>query len=225
MTAFLPLRTHPFGEGALCVGDGGGFFTAPADFLARLAGDALTASDRDFLLRGGHLIQDGDGLGLAAHTYNLAERLTLAGPLDYLILVPTLRCNLSCSYCQVSRANLAAQGFDWTDETLGGVLKVIDSLETDRVKIEFQGGEPTLRPDLIRAVIERCEAGLAAGRLVEAQFVICTNCNSSHRKFSSCSTGPIFTSAPRSTGPQRRTAATARVVMPPRACSSRICTA
>ena len=38
--------------------------------------------------------------------------------IGYLILIPTLRCNLSCSYCQVSRAPEKAKGFDWSDETL-----------------------------------------------------------------------------------------------------------
>jgi radical SAM protein with 4Fe4S-binding SPASM domain len=49
------------------------------------------------------------------------------------------------------------------------VLKILDDLPTEHLKVEFQGGEPTLRPDLIRTVIERCE------RFPERQFVICTN--------------------------------------------------
>jgi His-Xaa-Ser system radical SAM maturase HxsB len=166
---FVPLRTHPLGQDALCVGDGGGFFTAPAEFLDRLAADALSTEDMTFLTAEGHAIWADDDLGKASHAYKTAERLTRAGPLDYLILVPTLRCNLSCSYCQVSRAGLGARGFDWTDETLSATLQTIDRLPTDRLKVEFQGGEPTLRPDLIRAVIDRC------ARFDEAQFVICTN--------------------------------------------------
>ena len=46
---------------------------------------------------------------------------------------------------------------------------MIDTLPTEQLKVEFQGGEPTLRPDLIRAVIERC------ARFDKAEFVICTN--------------------------------------------------
>jgi His-Xaa-Ser system radical SAM maturase HxsB len=168
---FLPLRTRPLGDQgeALCVSDGGRFFAGSEEFLQRLGGDALSASDRDFLAREGHAIRADDDLGQAAHAYGVAERLTRAGPLDYLILVPTLRCNLSCSYCQVSRASLSARGFDWTDETLAAVLDVIDRLPGNRLKIEFQGGEPTLRPDLLWAVIERCQ------RFEERQVVVCTN--------------------------------------------------
>lgn len=171
MTAFIPLRTNPLHGEALFIGDGGRFFAGPAELLDRLAGDALTESDRTFLKREGHLLEAGDALGNAAHAWNVAERLTRAGPLDYLILVPTLRCNLSCSYCQVSRAALGAHGFDWSDETLAGVLQMIDRLETDRLKIEFQGGEPTLCLDLLKTVIEHCEAR----EFAELQFVICTN--------------------------------------------------
>lgn len=168
--AFLPLRTRLLRESeVLCVNDTGRFFAAAPQFLTRLTGEALTEQDRRFLSDGGHALAEDDELGAAAHAYGVAERLTRAGPLDYLIVVPTLRCNLSCSYCQVSRAGLAARGFDWSEETLDAVLSMLDELPGDRLKVEFQGGEPTLRPDLIRAVIERCQ------RFEERQFVICTN--------------------------------------------------
>jgi His-Xaa-Ser system radical SAM maturase HxsB len=154
---------------SLCVNDTGRFFAGSPAFLDRLADDALRPDDRRFLAAEGHAIDDDDELALGAHTYGLAERLTRAGTLDYLILVPTLRCNLSCGYCQVSRAGLNQRGFDWSDATLSAVLDRLDSLPTDRIKVEFQGGEPTLRPDLLRAVMERCE------RFADRQFVICTN--------------------------------------------------
>jgi len=168
---FLPLRVRPLrgGTDALCVCDTGGFFASAPVFLDRLAADALTDADWQFLTDGGHALAEDDALGNAAHAFGMAERLTRAGPLDYLILVPTLRCNLSCSYCQVSRAGLGAHGFDWSEETLAHVLNLLDQLPGEQLKIEFQGGEPTLRPDLIRAVIARAE------RFASREFVICTN--------------------------------------------------
>src|SRR4051812_30930231 len=169
-TSSLPMRTRYLrGTGHLCVGDGGRFLVAPDSMLARLAAGRASEADLDVLGREGLAVRAGDALGRAAHAYGLAERLTRAGSLDYLILVPTLRCNLSCSYCQVSRAGLRQPGFDWSEETLASVLSVLDGLPSERIKIEFQGGEPTLRPDLLRAVIERCE------RFEDRQFVVCTN--------------------------------------------------
>jgi His-Xaa-Ser system radical SAM maturase HxsB len=169
--SFLPLRTRPLKDsrGGICVGDGGKFFASDPEFLRRLAEDDLNEADWDFLLSEGQALRGDDLLGHAAHAHAVSRRLTRAGALDYLILVPTLRCNLSCSYCQVSRAGLGQRGFDWSEETLTSVLVLLDDLPTERIKIEFQGGEPTLRPDLLRAVMERC------GRFTERQFVVCTN--------------------------------------------------
>ncbi len=69
--------------------------------------------------------------------------------LNYLILIPTLRCDLSCTYCQVSRAPIEAEGFDWGEAELRDFARLIDGIKGDNIKIEFQGGEPTLRTDLL----------------------------------------------------------------------------
>jgi His-Xaa-Ser system radical SAM maturase HxsB len=156
----------------LFVNDTGAFFVGETSLAGRLAEDRLSEKDQQFLGCRGHIIRSNDPFGRDAHAFAVAERFTRAGELDYLILVPTLRCNLSCSYCQVSRANEDARGFDWSTVELDAVLQLLDSLTTDQVKIEFQGGEPTLRPDLLRAVIERCD------RFAIRQFVICSNLQS-----------------------------------------------
>jgi His-Xaa-Ser system radical SAM maturase HxsB len=166
----LPMRTrYVRGAGNLCVSDSGRFVMAPDALISRLARDEAGERDLDLLRHEGLAIRPNDALGRNSHIFGVAERLTRAGPLDYLILVPTLRCNLSCSYCQVSRVQEKARGFDWSDETLAAVLALVDQLPGDAIKIEFQGGEPTLRPDLIQAIIDRCE------RFTRKQFVICTN--------------------------------------------------
>lgn len=153
----------------LLVGDGGGFFTTDPEFLERLSIDELTEADHRFLRQRGHEIASDDPFAETSHLYNIAERLTRAGSLDYLILVPTLRCNLSCSYCQVSRAAIDQTGYDWDAATLEAVLDLINALPGPRLKVEFQGGEPTLRCDLIRTVMDH------ARRFEERQFVICSN--------------------------------------------------
>lgn len=97
------------------------------------------------------------------------SRSFVPSELNYLILVPTLRCNLACSYCQVSRAAENAAGFDWSPETLADIQSLLASLTAPSVKIEFQGGEPTLRADLLKAVIEAVPSN------IDVSFVICTN--------------------------------------------------
>lgn len=160
---------HLADEFVLCVQDRGRFFRTARPFLSRIATRQLSLEDEVFLAEEGHLFQADDKLGQASHLYGLAQRATQPGPLDYLILVPTLRCNLSCSYCQVSRAGVRQAGFDWSDATIEAVLALLDRLPSDQIKIEFQGGEPTLRPDLLRTVISRC------ARFRRREFVVCTN--------------------------------------------------
>lgn len=155
--------------GTLFVNDSGRFFQGSDAFLERLLNGKPLEGDRASLRADGHLIEDTDVLGWAAHMRAVARKIAPVAPLDYLILVPTLRCNLDCSYCQVSRVNIDQAGFDWSADTLAAVLATIDGLTCERLKIEFQGGEPTLRPDLLRAVMARAE------RFDACQFVICTN--------------------------------------------------
>jgi His-Xaa-Ser system radical SAM maturase HxsB len=166
----MPLRVRALSGGrALVTADTGRFFASGDAFLERWLEERLDEADERFLCREGHLLIAEDDLAGAAYSFGVAQRIASAETLNYLILVPTLRCNLSCTYCQVSRAAPGQAGYDWSEGTLEAVLRLIDSLSAPAVKIEFQGGEPTLRPDLMRAVIERCETRR------ETQFVVCTN--------------------------------------------------
>ena len=90
--------------------------------------------------------------------------------IGYLILIPTLRCNLSCSYCQVSRAPEKAKGYDWDEDTLKRFESFIKENSMDHLKVEFQGGEPSLRLDLVKSVIDIVEANTKS-----SEFVICSN--------------------------------------------------
>ncbi|RHW18553.1 radical SAM protein [Sphingomonas gilva] len=126
-----------------------------------------TADDDAFLHSQGHLAKN--ALARHARMFTRAQRQTQVSGLDYLILVPTLRCNLACAYCQVSHAAEHALNYDWSAETLEAVNHLVSTLNVPVAKIEFQGGEPTLRPDLIRAVMA------AAPATTEITYVICTN--------------------------------------------------
>ena len=169
--SIAPSRTRRIGRRDVHVDDAGRFFAADFDFAERSKAGSPTPADLRFLADQGMVLEPG-GLAAAAHRHARALRRHSPTTLDYLILVPTLRCDLACSYCQVSRVDASRPGHDWTDETLHHVLALVDRLPTHRIKIEFQGGEPTLRPDLIRAVIERCE------RFPVREFVVCTNLQS-----------------------------------------------
>jgi len=170
LTVF-PLKFRPAAHGqVLFADDAGGFFRSDEDFLFRYAHDHLTDNDNAFLLRNGHAFEEAGDLAYAGFEYRFASRLYAPGPLDYVILVPTLRCNLACGYCQVSRVNEHTPGFDWSDETLDAVISFLGGITTPKMKIEFQGGEPTLRLDILKKIREFCRS-----RFDRCEFVVCTN--------------------------------------------------
>lgn len=144
-------------------------------FLATSAADRFFRGDlmdheRDVFRKLSIVINPGEEWRLASLMRRLKREKPSPRQLTYLMVVPTLRCDLSCSYCQVSRAPLNAKGFDWDTQRLTEFERFIDDVGGDSLKLEFQGGEPTLRPDLLKALIEICER-----RFDKCEFVVCSN--------------------------------------------------
>ena len=166
-----PFRFRELAGNLLITNEAGEYGAFEPGALDRLFSDNLTEEERTKLLDLSILIDPAAEWRLASLMRRVRHNTKKSeARLSYLIIVPTLRCDLSCSYCQVSRAPLDAPGFDWTEEQLIQFARFLDNVEGDRLKLEFQGGEPTLRPDLLRRIIDLCEA-----RFSETQFVICTN--------------------------------------------------
>jgi His-Xaa-Ser system radical SAM maturase HxsB len=89
------------------------------------------------------------------------------------IFVVTLRCDHSCQYCQVSRAAVSATGKDMSlADATAAVDRVFES-PAPSLTIEFQGGEPALRFDLVREIVHLAEVrNLEARR--ELRFTMAT---------------------------------------------------
>ncbi|MDO1583609.1 His-Xaa-Ser system radical SAM maturase HxsB [Rhizobium oryzicola] len=167
----VPLKFRPMADdGFLFCDDAGGFFKSDEGYLERYATDALTFEDYRFLTSNGHAFDEGNHVARHAFRYRWARRFHIPSELNYVILVPTLRCNLSCAYCQVSRVNENTPGHDWSNETLAAVIAWLESLSTKEIKIEFQGGEPLLRLDLLEKV-----RSFVRSRFEHSSFVVCTN--------------------------------------------------
>ncbi|WP_080457390.1 His-Xaa-Ser system radical SAM maturase HxsB [Roseovarius sp. A-2] len=166
-----PLRFRELPDRSIFMADDtGSYFLADRAFVDRYARDELNRFDADFLSQRGHTFQKTGDLAHTAFLTRWAQRQHIGGGSAYVILIPTLRCDLKCSYCQVSRAPVAAKGFDWDEQTLERILTFLDDLPVDEIQIEFQGGEPFLRLDLLRAVAE-----YARRRFRRVRFVVCTN--------------------------------------------------
>jgi len=99
-----------------------------------------------------------------------AKRETVStGPALH-IIVPTLQCGHTCQYCQVSRAQTDS-GFSMTTAVLEAVVDRIWESDADDLTIEFQGGDPLLRFDLIVLAVEKL-ARLNQAREKRLRFVV-----------------------------------------------------
>ena len=90
------------------------------------------------------------------------------------MVVPTLRCNSSCIYCQVARKNFDDHSCEMSKETARNVINTIFCSPSPNIKIEFQGGEPVSYFSMVKFLIEEAELKNAFKRK-NLEFVICTN--------------------------------------------------
>ena len=137
-------------------------------------------------------INPGDGLYERAYSAHLISRegqiaqhqllaMRLRSRMSFLrepsplhVFVVTLRCEHSCPYCQVSRQSTDRSRFDMTEETAQRALAVALQSPAQRIKIEFQGGEPLLNFALIEKIVQAAGRDAPAkGKIID--FVIASN--------------------------------------------------
>jgi len=82
-----------------------------------------------------------------------AETLSLGPALH--IIVPTLQCAHSCRYCQVSRAPAGGDTHSMSTSDLDAACDTIFESASPTLTVEFQGGDPLLRFDLVERAIQR----------------------------------------------------------------------
>ena len=91
------------------------------------------------------------------------------------IFVVTLRCNQNCVYCQASSRKENSEDCSMSKEIMKRSVEMMFHSPSPILTMEFQGGEPSLHPEIIRYGIELAEKKrLDEGRKV--RYVLCTNC-------------------------------------------------
>lgn len=155
--ALLPFDTRRLPDGTL-VGvstSGDHVFFTQAELDALYADPAnLSLHRRAELAARFFLPNYGRNLGKARllQARRAARRETVTAGPSLHIIVPTLQCGHTCQYCQVSRAQ-SDPGFSMTHAQIDAACLRIWESSADVLTIEFQGGDPLLRFDLIvRAV-------------------------------------------------------------------------
>jgi uncharacterized protein len=174
----LPLRFTLLNDDEyVLTNQAGEFIVLERPALEALVRHQLPATNRVYDdLKSKHFIIDGDS-SVATDLLALKVRTKLRRLADFTglhIFVVSLRCEHSCSYCQVSRKSDDKLTFDMSVETAEKALALVFRSPSPSIKIEFQGGEPLLNFPLIRHIVERAEASNVAERR-NLQFVITTN--------------------------------------------------
>lgn len=91
------------------------------------------------------------------------------------MVVLTLRCNCCCDYCHASSKDLSSNETDMSLETAKSVLDMILQSPSSDIKIEFQGGEPSLNWPVLRYFVLEGEKRIRKTPTRHLSFVICTN--------------------------------------------------
>lgn len=90
------------------------------------------------------------------------------------IFVLTLRCNQNCVYCQASSQDEISKFCSMSFHTMEKSVELMFKSPSPSLTMEFQGGEPTLEPKLIRYGIEYAKK-INETENRQIDFVLCTN--------------------------------------------------
>lgn len=174
----LPYRFMPLdGDSYVLTNMVGEFVVADRKDLEEFSrGELFYESELYKELKSKHFLIDKDS-DVALDLLALKVRTSLGSLANFTglhIFVVTLRCEHSCPYCQVSRANNDQREFDMTRETALKSLDLAFRSPSPAIKIEFQGGESLLNFDLIELIVEEASKRNETERR-DLAFVIATN--------------------------------------------------
>ncbi|MCW2243164.1 His-Xaa-Ser system radical SAM maturase HxsB [Azospirillum canadense] len=131
-------------------------FLGGTEFRAFVGGALDPTSDTYADLHAKHFLVEGDpttAIRLLAAKYRTRKSFLRDGP-GLHVFVTTLRCDHSCTYCQVSRRPISESGFDMSERTALAAIDRLFESPSPTLTVEFQGGEPLVGFDRLRHVTE-----------------------------------------------------------------------
>lgn len=173
---FLPFNFERFEDKILITNDGGDFYwLSVADFDSLLSGKL----SKDSKVYSDLVARDIIGNNLYVSIDRLAAKIRSRKKFLYdftslHMLVTTVRCNQKCDYCQVSCEDEDAYKYDMDIETAARIVDMIFMSPSQSIKIEFQGGEPTLNWKIVEhVVLYALKKNLSEKKNLD--FVLCSN--------------------------------------------------
>lgn len=174
----LPFQFSRFdSDDYLLVNESGEYiFLSKDDFHKFIQGDLTSDSLSYYDLKSRHFINTEhlpETLEMVSAKYRTRKRFISDFTVLHMMVI-TLKCCNKCSYCQVSAEGDDAKGFDMSPEVARRVVDYIFKSPSPSIKIEFQGGEPTLNWETLKETV------LYAKKVNQKyqkhlDFVVCTN--------------------------------------------------
>ena len=179
-----PYQIFPFRFGKICdqilmTNEVGEFLFLPETTFRKFISYTLSPSDESFLdLKSKQFFADtalNDAIGMLATKYRTKKAFLY----DFVCLhmvVPTIRCNCQCRYCQVASRGISEPSdlTDMSKKTADNVVQKVLQCPSKNIKIEFQGGESLLNFNIIRRIITKCNETQHSHKK-QISYVICTN--------------------------------------------------
>lgn len=167
-----PARWERVAGGRLLTNDSGCHALVTEKEFARVMAGGVGRKDPLFrrLAAAGFVRGHMDFEGLAARWRTLNAHLEQGPGLHILVL--TLRCNHKCLYCQSSAAGVGAKKTDMDRRTALASVDFAFTSPNRLITIEFQGGEPLLNWEVLKAAVGRArEKAAATGKELKLALV------------------------------------------------------
>ena len=174
----LPFRFHIVRNRELLVNDLGDYLSLPRGSVQRIVDRQIRPDEELYkdLIASFFISERPLPRLLDSMAVRLATRKAFLDHFTALhIFVLTLRCNQNCIYCQASSKGCRHEGYDMSEESLRQAIDLMFRSPSPSLTMEFQGGEPTLMPHLIRKGIKYAEEKNRTEQR-RITYVICTNC-------------------------------------------------
>ena len=189
MYYLLPFRFERFEDQELLVNEVGDYLFCPQGTASRIVNRELTEDEElyhdllaNFFISTTPIPPTIDVLATRLRT----KKAFLDTFTALHIFVLTLRCNQNCVYCQATSQQECAHGKDMQLPDLLKAVELMFRSPSKHLTMEFQGGEPSLVPHLVRVAIEKAdEINQSAHKTLT--YVLCTNSvNLTDEMFSLC---------------------------------------
>lgn len=174
----LPFQFSRFdSENYLLVNESGEYiFLRNEDFHKFIQGDLTPDCSIYYDLKSRHFLSTqhlSETLELVSAKYRTRKKFISDFTALHMMVI-TLKCSNNCKYCQVSAEGDEAKGFDMSPEVARRVVDYIFKSPSLSIKIEFQGGEPTLNWETLKETVLYAEEVNKIHKK-HLSFVVCTN--------------------------------------------------